>query len=127
MAAFGGASIFGAVSRVTMTVAPSAQQVNAFFGVEGNQFLWGGSRGRVFLVEGIFVDTDIPSVMAQQANLLSYADGIARVFTDNQGTDWPNVVFDGTYTPEQGGALPVTMAGGDGWGLRFKCVLKGLT
>ena len=93
---------FGRSIRVTMITHPSAAQVNEFFGVTGRQRLWGGGRGRIFVVEALFFGANRAAVDALRNTLLSYDDGIGRVLTDTGGTAWPAVVFTGQYNPTGG-------------------------
>jgi hypothetical protein len=91
MATYDGSNIFG-FSRIRMEVNPSAAQVNEFFGAQGQQSLYGGSRGRVFLIEGIWTG-DNDTLAASVATMLSYDDGIGRAFAHPIYGTWPRVVF----------------------------------
>jgi hypothetical protein len=75
----------------------SAAQINAFFGISGTQSIWGGQRGREFLIQGVFVGTSWDELAAAEQILLSYDDGIARVLTDTWGVSWPSVIFQSHY------------------------------
>ena len=120
---FANLPIFGTACRVVHLPQANAQQVDAFFGVTGNVTLFGGGRGRVFEISGVLAGYDPPTLMALEALLLSYADGIARTFTDTQGRSWPNVIFHGEYQPSPDGPKITDT----GWILPFRCVLHGLT
>lgn len=93
MPTYNGVNIFGYSVKVRMDVNPSASQVNEFFGVSGQQSLYGGARGRVFLVEGLLAGPDVPSLSSLVGTILSYDDGIGRVFSHPVYGDWPSVVF----------------------------------
>lgn len=92
-ASFGGDLIFGGAVRVRHVANPPAEQVNAFFGIGGLQSLYGGSRGRTFLISGVLAGTDDADLSAAEANLNSYVDGIARVLVDTRGRSWPSVIL----------------------------------
>ena len=79
---------------------PSALQINEFFGLSGMQSLYGGGRGRVFFIEGVFVG-DNTSINAAVSTLLSYDDGVGRVLVDSFDNAWPNVVFSRFQPPER--------------------------
>ena len=93
MATYDGGNIFGSAVRVRMEVNPSATQINGFFGVSGTQSLYGGTRGRVFLVSGVLTAPDADTLSAYIATILSYDDGIGRVFVHPVYGSWPLVVF----------------------------------
>lgn len=93
MPTYDGIDIFGGAVKVRMDVNPSAAQLNEFFGVAGQQSLYGGGRGRVFLVEGLLTAPDPASLQAAVALVLSYDDGIGRVFSHPVYGAWPMVVF----------------------------------
>ena len=102
---YDGYNIFGAAVTVRMKPAANDQQMNAFFGVTGTQSLFGGGRGRTFDIRGVLWGDNLPDLVAARSVLLSYADGLGRVFTDTMGTDWPMVVFNGVYS-EEGAPVP---------------------
>jgi hypothetical protein len=93
MASYGGANIFGWSVSIAMNPNPSEFQYNAFFGISGVQSLYGGGRGRVFLISGLLVGTDAADLAANRDLFLSYDDGIARDLVDTFGITWPQVVF----------------------------------
>lgn len=100
MAAYGGAFIFGAAVKCSMVKNPSAEQMNAFFGVNGTQRMFGGSRGRAFFVEGVLFGATMGDLSDAELIILSYEDGIGRAFVDSYGRSWPSVVFRGEYQPQ---------------------------
>jgi hypothetical protein len=118
-----GADVFGTACHVIHSPVPVATQMDAFFGISGVVSLWGGSRGRTFQVDGVLVGEDLFTVIAAEGVLLSYADGIARTFTDTQGRSWPNVIFEGEYQPSPEGPRPTDF----GWCLPYRCTLRGLS
>ena len=93
LASFGGSSIFGLAVRVTYEVNPPAAQINAFFGVSGTQSLFGGTRGGVFLVQGLLAADNLSDLASLEANFNSFNDGIARTFVDTWGNAYPQVTF----------------------------------
>ncbi len=122
---FGGANIFGIAVSVRHQPNLTAAQMNAFFGLTGSQSLFGGGRGRGFLITGVLRAGNPASCVAAENTLLSYADGIARVLTDPLGVTWANVCFYGDYqrtnNPQY---VPIT---NNSWGLPYRAVLVGLT
>jgi hypothetical protein len=120
---FGGSSVFGTACSVVHLPHPAAVQKNEFLGMKGMTSLFGGGRGRTFEVIGVLVGPDLSTVIASEATLLTYADGIARTFVDTQGRAWPNVIFEGEYRPSPEGPKPTDF----GWCLPYRCILHGLT
>ncbi len=120
---FGGSYIFGTACHVAHIPNPIAQQKDGFFGVTGLNSLYGGGRGRSFLVAGVLVGPDVATVIAAEGILLSYADGITRTFVDTQGRVWPNVIFEGEYQASPEGPMSTDF----GWCLPYHCVLHGLS
>ena len=124
MTTLDGNAIFGTAVNVIHSPRPNAQQINQFFGVDGQQTLFGGTRGRTFTISGVLSATTILSLNAAEASLLSFADGLTHTLVDNRGRVWPNVVFRGEYSPSPMGPRP--LAGG-GWCLPYRLVMEGLT
>ncbi len=120
---YDGAQIFGAAVRIVHLPQANAQQIDSFMGVNGSVALFGGSRGRTFEITGVFVASDLSGVLAAEALLLSYADGIARTLIDPIGRSFPNVIFEGQYSPNPEGTKPTDF----GYCLPFRCVFRGLT
>jgi hypothetical protein len=120
---YGGVPLFGLVTSMVHNAHPCAQQVDTFFGVPGNIALFGGSRGRVFMISGVLADVDIPSLNADEALIHSFADGIARTLGDTRGRFWPNVVFLDEFQPDPMGPRPTDV----GWCLPYRLVMHGLT
>jgi hypothetical protein len=122
MADYGGDAIFGRSVTIAMEQAPSAVQLDAFFGLSGVASLYGGGRGRAFLIEGVLVGSDAADLAAARALFLSYDDGIARDLTDTWGVTWPQVVFR-QFQP-QGRVMQLAVAGG-GLALPYRAVFEG--
>ena len=124
MTTLDGNAIFGTAVTVNHNPHPNAQQMNQFFGTDGQQTLFGGTRGRTFIISGVLSASNMPTLNAVEATLLSYADGLTHTLVDNRGRIWPNVIFRGEYTPSSMGPRP--LAGG-GWCLSYRLVMEGLT
>lgn len=97
MATLGGANIFGVAVRVNMIPHASAEQTNTFFGISGQIAVWGGTRGRVFQIEGVLVAADFATMNSLEAAFEAFNNGIAQTFVDTRGAVWPNVVYRGEY------------------------------
>ena len=122
-ALLGGLPVFGLAVRVVHEPAERAADTRSYFGQGGVTRLDGGGRGRRFLVSGVFDGLVPADCVAAEAVLLSYADGVGRVFVDTQGRVWPNVIFEGAYYPDPRGPV----ATGTGYCLAYRCELTGLT
>jgi hypothetical protein len=120
---FGGVDIFGAAVHIQHIPRANAQQVDSFFGVDGNVTLFGGTRGRIFEITGVLVGANMPALLASEALLLSYADGIARTLVDPIGRTFPNVYFRGEYVPSPEGPKCTDQ----GVCLPYRAVFYGLT
>jgi hypothetical protein len=110
----------------------AAQQVESFFGVSGVLSVFGGTRGRTFMVSGVLFDIDLPSLNANEALFLpgfsgSFADGIARVLFDTRGRTWQNVVYLGQFEPDHMGPQPGVCGSDSGWVLPYRAVFQGLS
>ena len=82
---FGGNPIFGLAVEIDQQAA-RAEQTDAFFGVPGVVSLFGGTRGRRFIITGVLYNVDLPSVAGDEGLFLagvagSYVDGIAPIFS----------------------------------------------
>lgn len=119
---YGGDNIFGLSVICVHVQRPSEVQLNAFFGTSGVQRLWGGGRGRVFLINGFLAGSDMSDLTAAEANFRSYDDGIARVLTDTWGRSWPRVVY-GHMEPTD---RVMRLAGGLGLGFPYRATFEGL-
>jgi hypothetical protein len=123
-----GQPVFGYATSFTPTFDPTAQQLNAFFGINGVQALHGGERGFVVLVSGVLFDLTPNDVVARETILLSYRDGIARTLVDNFGTAYVDVIFDGAYQRWEHGVKPAYHCGFavEGYAVAYKAVFRGL-
>lgn len=93
MILYDGSPIFGYANRLLPETNESASQRNAFFGVNGTQSLYGGSRGRTFVVRGVLVDNS-GNLAGQIALIESYNDGVGRTLSDLVLTrSWDKVIF----------------------------------
>ena len=122
-ASYGGSFVFGSAVSIVHIPNSNAQQLNHFFGVSGSVTLYGGGRGRVFLVSGVLTADDLADLNAAEALLVSYADGIARTLVDTRGRAWANVIFRGEFRTAAGGPK----ATDTGCCLPYKAVFHGLT
>jgi hypothetical protein len=121
MATIDGSPAFGVAVTVTYTPNGNVQQMNEFFGINGTQTIFGGTRGAVLEVSGVLAAADIPTLNSAESSLLSYADGNAHTVVDDRGRTFPNVVWDATYQPSAAG---IQAAAGGGWLLPYKAVMK---
>jgi hypothetical protein len=123
MVTYDGSNIFGAAVQFQQLAHPNAQQINTFFGVSGTQSLYGGGRGRMFLIKGILIGSTMQDLNAAEAVFDSYADGVARTLIDPRGREWPNVIYRGEFIPDSRGPYATAV----GWALPYKTVFHGLT
>lgn len=123
MVTYDGSNIFGAAVQFLHVPHPNAQQINSFFGVSGTQGLYGGARGRTFLIRGILIGATMQDLNAAESVFQNYADGVARTLVDPRGRTWANVIFRGEFKPDPRG--PHATAGG--WALPYRAVFHGLT
>lgn len=122
MATYGGVDIFQRPFSIVHTVNPSAQQLNEFFGVSGQQSLWGGQRGRTFLATGMLFAPTAVAINAMESQFASYAgDGIARVLVDTRGRAWEQVLCE-SFAPDGRVKADPTY----GYYVTYKAVFRGL-
>jgi len=129
MGLYGGESIFGVCTSFVPSFEPTAEQLNAFFGVNGVQAIHGGERGVTVLISGVFFGLTEGDVVNQEGLMLSYRDGIARTLVDNFGRVYPNVLLTSTYQPWEHGVKPAyLMSGGpiSGFAMSYKMVARSL-
>jgi hypothetical protein len=124
MATLDGSPVLGIAVHVQHNPHPNAQQINDFFGVNGTQTLFGGTRGRTFMITGVLVGDTISDINGAETALLSYADGLPHTLVDNRGRVWSNVVFRGEYQPFEQGPRPLAFGG---YCLPYKLTMMGLT
>lgn len=122
MATYDGTNIFGTAVQIDHVPQATAQQISAFFGVTGTQTLFGGGRGRAFMVRGVMTGSIPADLRASEILVQSYADGVARILVDTYGYTWPNVIFKGEFQ-YQG---PMGFAAG-GVAREYRAVFYGLT
>lgn len=132
IATLNGVNVFGFGTHCQMVQRPTAQQVAEFFGVAGQFQLFGGTRGRHFMIRSHLVGFDIGSLNAAEAAWDTgaqgnYADGIARTLVTPRGVTYVNVVYRGEYVSDPEGPFPAVFPGGEGWKLSYHLVLHGLT
>jgi hypothetical protein len=95
MATYGGIDIFIRPFATTHNPRPSAQQLSDFFGVSGQQALWGGFRGRLLEISGMLYAPDMDTLNAYEGVWTApqtglKGDGIARDLVDTRGRTWPS-------------------------------------
>jgi hypothetical protein len=122
-ASYGGMLLFGSAVSIVHIPNSNAQQVNHFFGISGSVTLYGGARGRLFLVSGVLTADNLTDLNSVEATLLSYADGVARSLVDTRGRTWTNVIFRGEFRPARTGPMPTD----NGLCLPYRAVFHGLT
>lgn len=121
MATYDGVDIFGLAVQMAHVLNPTAEQLNAFFGLSGTQSLYGGTRGRVFTVQGVLFGADLAALNAAEALYHSYIDGIARTLVDTRGRTWDQVLVKAPFQPE--GRV---LQDGRGYYQQYKGLLVGL-
>lgn len=94
MPGYDGVPLFGRSVKVRHEPNPSKKTYTEFYGLHGLYMTFGGSRGRMFFVEGILNAVDDPTLDNWVATILSYDDGVGRVLVDTRNQAWPEVVFD---------------------------------
>lgn len=127
MATYGGANIFGLCLSCQETINPAATQVNSAFGVDGTHALYGGTRGRIFMIKGAFIGLSKAACFASEQQLKTYIDGQARTLVDNHGNVYPNVLFDGRYQADPRKPQPAVYGGAYVWAYLYELEMRGLT
>jgi hypothetical protein len=76
----GGHAIFGNAVTVVHNPHPNAQQINQYFGIDGQQTLFGGTRGRAFVIEcrSTIVIARWPCYSARETSALVQVAGTGR-------------------------------------------------
>ena len=64
-ATYDGIAVFGRSVRIDESENPAAWQFASFFGLDGVFSLFGGTRGRAFVVRGVFAGAAPADVIAQ--------------------------------------------------------------
>lgn len=119
-----GAAAFGAAVRMVHVPNANASMIAAFFGVQGVQSLDGGTRGRVFMVEGLMTGSNPPGVVANELALQSFANGGVYLLVDTTGIAWANVQFRNEFQPGDKFMWSPTLFA---WCRPYRAVLHGLT
>ena len=92
-----GQPVFGLVTEFTPTSREAATQDSAFFGQDGILSLWGGLRGWTFHIAGCFQESDLATINADIAALLSFRGPGLHTFVDTRGVVWNNVRVRGRF------------------------------
>ena len=108
-----GQAVFGRAVHTVMEPCDLAMSYSAFFGVNGQYSVFGGSRGRRFDVSGVLAASSVAGLIAARAALLSFQDGAAHILLDTYGVTWPWVVFVGGW--KQGNRMLYVSGGLVGW------------
>lgn len=120
MASYAGdGTVLGRTVSIVVNPNPSDAQYDTFFGQGGVFSLYGGSRGRVFLVSGFLFGADLGSLDAARDNLWSFDDGVGRELVDNLGHSWPLVVY------KQFSQQDIIRPGPGGYYLKYSLVFEG--
>ncbi len=90
---YGGETIFGLAVQMRTVINPSADQVNSFFGANGNESLFGGTRGRLTEVEGLLFGETFADLATAEEEFVSFNDGIPRNLVDTRGVVYSYVKF----------------------------------
>lgn len=122
-----GSAVFGYAVSVAEQPTANVHQLNEFFGVNGQQSLFGGTRGRTFLCTGTLMATSLIGIEFAKQQLESFADGLTHQLVDSNGIDWPNVIMvnDRVWTTEP--RVTAAAGFGNGYGRRYRLTLLGLT
>jgi hypothetical protein len=124
MATLDGENVFGVAVKIAHTPRANAHQMAEFFGVNGVLSSFGGARGRMFMVEGLFAGETAAACVAAEAAMRALADGAAHTLVDTFDRVWAPVIFRGEIQNAERGPMP----GSDGnWYWPYKLVLEGLT
>jgi hypothetical protein len=90
-----GIPVFGLVTKFTPEFHPAAVQESAFFGQDGILALWGGKRGAVFHIEGVFQEANPIIINLDIAAIMAFAGPGLHQLIDTSGNIWNNVLFRG--------------------------------
>lgn len=94
MATYNGSSIFGYGVQINTVTNPLAVQLNAFFGLNNQQLMMGGLRGRYTTVQGVLYGSSAANLNTAIGLFESYVDGVARTLVDTFGNAWPQVILE---------------------------------
>ncbi len=119
----------GIATKVAHAPNPGAASISSFFGIHGVQFMYGGSRGRTFQIESLWVDTTPAAIVADEYLLENFADGNTHIFVDTTGTSWFNVVYLNEYQRASDHYMAIQLPTDPptwGWCMPFRMILHGL-
>lgn len=122
MPLYDGGNIFGLATNVAYGPIPCVRQENQYFGLDGTQSLHGGTRGGQIQVHGVLSGSSYGDVIAAEALINSYVDGIARTFVDNYGRSFNAVIIVSELTPDAMGIKPSTQ----GFSMAYTVMLQRL-
>ena len=127
IATLDGSGVFGTACTIEEQPMANVQQINEFFGINGNQSLFGGTRGRTFYVTGVFIGASPAAIETQKQFMLTYADGYIHTLFDNFGNQWPNVILNNDF--KWTGIPRITSATifGPQWARPYHMTMRGLT
>jgi hypothetical protein len=127
MATLDGSNIFGLATHVTENPVENEHQLNQYFGINGQQSLFGGTRGRTFTITGVLVASSPAGLTAARNVIENFANGLTHTLVDNFGDVYVNVIFKGDID-WTGPPRPGFNAGfGQGFFRPYKMTLIGLT
>lgn len=132
IATLDGDNPFGFAVEMKMVQRPTVEQISEFFGVDGQFSLYGGKRGRHFMVRGHLYGSNIAALNAAEAVFDTsqdgnIADGVARTLVTPRGVVYENVIYRGEYEPDERGPLLGYTPAGFGYTLKYALMLHGLT
>jgi hypothetical protein len=93
IATFDGVPIFGTAVEMTTTDDPRETQYNAFFGIDGQEWIDGGFRRRTTTVKGLIYGQDLPTFLANKDLIRSCQDNVDRVLSTTTGETYQNVIL----------------------------------
>jgi hypothetical protein len=125
---YNGYSIFGEAVSIVVEPNPTAEQIESFFGVDGLFSLFGGNRGRVFMISGVFFEDDLDGLNNDEyvfdpSNTDGVSHGGLAPLFDTRGRTWPNVYCKGEIKIDPMGPKPFL----GGVILPYKLIMRGLT
>lgn len=99
-----GNPVFGLVTKFVPERREAVTQDSAFFGQNGILSLFGGTRGWVFHIEGVFAEPGDPATAITAINLdilaiQNLVGPLLHTLVDTSGNTFNNVRFRGKFTP----------------------------
>ena len=119
--------MFGEAVRIQENANRAAAQVAGFMGVEGVMSSYAGTRGRVFLCEGLFTGLTIADCVAYTLAWRSYIGAPGMTLVDTFERAWYPVIFLGELECTGGPKPARTAASGECYAWPYKLVLQGLS